>query len=121
MTGNGRICGSWLIMPTSEADTRPGERRPLFPQRPGGDESELRPDFYRGLEPAYVKAYETVERFVDMKGWPCGLDAQHGPLMVLPAEEFSTSREARTAGILTRSSSTLPKTSPVTAYAFRSR
>ena len=47
---------------------------------------EVRPHFYRGLEPAYVKAYETIERFVDMKGWPCGLDAQHGPLIVLPAE-----------------------------------
>ena len=48
--------------------------------------SEVRPDFYRGMERRYAKAYEAIERFIDLKGWPYGLDLQHGPLMVLPAD-----------------------------------
>lgn len=48
--------------------------------------AEVRPDFYRGMERRYAKAYEAIERFVDRKGWPYGLDLQHGPLMVFPAD-----------------------------------
>lgn len=47
---------------------------------------ELRPGFYRDMERRYVKAYEALERFLSLKGWPYGLDPQHGPLLVLPAD-----------------------------------
>lgn len=46
---------------------------------------EVRPEFYRGMERRHAKAYEAIERFLAGKGWPYGLDPQHGPLMVLPA------------------------------------
>uniref|UniRef100_A0A831XFQ6 Uncharacterized protein n=1 Tax=Geobacter metallireducens TaxID=28232 RepID=A0A831XFQ6_GEOME len=48
---------------------------------------ELRPDFYRGIGPLHVKAYQRVERHLERRGWTYGLDPQHGRLMVIPAAE----------------------------------
>lgn len=55
---------------------------------------ELRPGFYHGMERRYVKAYEALERFLTRKGWPYGLDPQHGPLLVLPADAVCPEAEA---------------------------
>lgn len=46
---------------------------------------ELRPQFYRGMERRFTKSYEALERFIERRGWPYGLDPHHGPLLVIPA------------------------------------
>jgi hypothetical protein len=46
----------------------------------------MRPDFYRSLDPRQARVYSALEKFLIARGWQFGLDHQHGPLMVLPAE-----------------------------------
>ena len=46
----------------------------------------MRPDFYRSLDHRQTRIYVALERFLAAREWPFGLDHQHGPLMVLPAE-----------------------------------
>ncbi|ABB30928.1 hypothetical protein GeomeDRAFT_2697 [Geobacter metallireducens RCH3] len=46
---------------------------------------ELRADFFKGIAPQHVKAYERIERHLERRGWLYGLDPQHGRLMVIPA------------------------------------
>lgn len=66
--------------------------------RPTGNEEEfisfeellarrnaLRAAFYRELGSWQAKAYEVLERYLDHKGWPYGLDPHHGRVIVLPA------------------------------------
>lgn len=45
----------------------------------------FREAFYDGLGPWQAKAYATLERFLTGKGWPYGLDPQHGRPLVIPA------------------------------------
>jgi len=51
---------------------------------------ELRGEFYRDMAPWQTKGYLALERFVAGKGWPYGLDFQHGRLLVLPAGALSS-------------------------------
>jgi hypothetical protein len=46
----------------------------------------MRPDFYRSLDQRQSTIYAALERFMIARGWQFGLDHQHGPLMVLPAD-----------------------------------
>lgn len=48
-------------------------------------QEEFRPLFYQDLERGPTRAYTVIEGFLREKGWPYGLDPQHGKLMVLPA------------------------------------
>lgn len=50
---------------------------------------EVRGVFYRDLDSWQAKAYQFIERFLAGKGWPYGLDPQHGRLLVLPAGAVS--------------------------------
>ncbi|MBI1920779.1 MAG: hypothetical protein HYS23_06820 [Geobacter sp.] len=45
----------------------------------------IRPDFYRDMEAWQAKAYTSIERFLNLRDWPYGLDPHHGRLLVLPA------------------------------------
>lgn len=45
----------------------------------------LRDDFYHGLERGQAKTYAALERFLTQKGWPYGLDPNHGRLLIIPA------------------------------------
>jgi hypothetical protein len=64
--------------------------------RPAGEEEDFvpletliarkdgfRPAFYRDMERRQAKAYEAIERYLDRKNMPYGLDPDHGRLMVL--------------------------------------
>jgi len=46
---------------------------------------EIRPIFYRDMDRATEKAYRVIERFLSRKGWPYGLDPNHGKPVVIPA------------------------------------
>lgn len=46
---------------------------------------EIRPLFYRDMDRRSEKAYRVIERFLAGKGWPYGLDPNHGKPVVLPA------------------------------------
>jgi len=41
--------------------------------------------FYQDMERLQGKAYQAIERFLVARGWPYGLDPQHGRPLVLPA------------------------------------
>jgi hypothetical protein len=71
--------------------------------RPAGQESEfipfpelvarleeLRGSFYTDLAPWQTRAYRTIERLLEVKGWPYALDPQHGRLLVVPAGAVSS-------------------------------
>jgi len=47
---------------------------------------EVRPAFFGSLQRRPAKAFEMIERFLLRKALPYGLDLQHGPLVVLPAD-----------------------------------
>lgn len=46
---------------------------------------DIRPLFYREMDRRSEKAYRVIERFLSEKGWPYGLDPNHGKPVVLPA------------------------------------
>ncbi len=46
---------------------------------------EIRPLFYRDMDRRPEKAYRLIERFLAERGWPYGLDPNHGKPVVLPA------------------------------------
>lgn len=48
-------------------------------------QESIRPAFYRDMEPWQAKAYTSIERFLNLRDWPYGLDPHHGRLLVLPA------------------------------------
>jgi len=52
----------------------------LIAQREG-----LTPLFYQDMGELPTKAYQALERFFSARGWPYGLDPQHGQPAVLPA------------------------------------
>lgn len=45
----------------------------------------LTPLFYQDMERLQGKAYQAIERFLTARGWPYGLDPQHGQPLVLSA------------------------------------
>jgi hypothetical protein len=45
----------------------------------------LTPLFYQDMERLQGKAYQAIERFLSARGWPYGLDPQHGQPLVLSA------------------------------------
>ncbi len=45
----------------------------------------LTPLFYQDMERLQGKAYQAIERFLAARGWPYGLDPQHGQPLVLSA------------------------------------
>lgn len=61
---------------------------------------EIRPLFYRDMDRRTEKAYKVIERFLAAKGWPYGLDPNHGKPVVIPAaavcpETLSTGMDPR--------------------------
>jgi len=50
-----------------------------------GRREEIRTLFYQDMDPRSEKAYRVIERFLAGKGWPYGLDPNHGKPVVLPA------------------------------------
>ncbi|BBA69478.1 hypothetical protein [Geobacter sulfurreducens] len=46
---------------------------------------EFRGHFYAGVGRLQEKAYRSLERYLERKGWAYGLDPLHGRLMVIPA------------------------------------
>ncbi|SNB47246.1 hypothetical protein [Geobacter sp. DSM 9736] len=50
----------------------------------------LRTGFYRGMDRWQTKAYQHLERYLQNREWPYGLDPNHGQLMVLPAAVVCT-------------------------------
>jgi hypothetical protein len=46
---------------------------------------DFRPAFYADLPPWQAKAFGAIERFLAGRGWPYGLDPQHGRPLVIPA------------------------------------
>jgi len=70
--------------------------------RPAGGEQEFiplddlianrdafRPAFYRGMGRLQTKAYQTLERFLEQRKAPYGIDPVHGKVLVLPAGDLS--------------------------------
>jgi hypothetical protein len=70
--------------------------------RPAGEEQEFipledlianrdsfRPSFYRGMGRMQSKGYQALERFLQGRGAPYGIDPIHGKVMVLPAGDLS--------------------------------
>jgi len=49
----------------------------------------FRPSFYRGMGRLQTKGYQGLERFLQGRGAPYGIDPVHGKVMVLPAGELS--------------------------------
>ncbi len=45
----------------------------------------LTPLFYQDMERLRGKAYQAMEKFLSARGWPYGLDPQHGQPLVIPA------------------------------------
>lgn len=77
--------------------------------RPAGGEQEFipleeliqrrdvfRPAFYRGMGRLQVRGYQTLERFLEKRNAPYGIDPVHGKVLVLPAGDLSA--EAREYG-----------------------
>lgn len=56
----------------------------------------FRPSFYAGMGRVQAKGYQALERFLQGRGAPYGIDPIHGKVMVLPAGELSP--EAREYG-----------------------
>ena len=56
----------------------------------------FRPSFYAGMGRLQTKGYRSLERFLQAKGAPYGIDPIHGKVMVLPAGELS--QESREFG-----------------------
>ena len=50
---------------------------------------DFRPSFYRGMGRMQTKGYQALERFLQGRGAPYGIDPIHGKVMVLPAGELS--------------------------------
>ena len=50
---------------------------------------DFRPSFYRGMGRLQTKGYQALERFLQAKGAPYGIDPIHGKVMVLPAGNLS--------------------------------
>lgn len=70
--------------------------------RPAGGEQEFipledlianrdafRPAFYRGMGRLQTKAYQSLERFLEQRKAPYGIDPVHGKVLVLPAGDLS--------------------------------
>jgi hypothetical protein len=49
----------------------------------------FRPAFYRGMEQMQAKAYQALERYLQRREAPYGIDPVHGKVMVLPAGSIS--------------------------------
>jgi hypothetical protein len=49
----------------------------------------LRPAFYRGIGRMQSKAYLALERYLQQRGAPYGVDPVHGKVMVIPAGQLS--------------------------------
>jgi hypothetical protein len=49
----------------------------------------FRPSFYRGMGRLQTKGYQALERFLQQRGAPYGIDPVHGKVMVLPAGDLS--------------------------------
>lgn len=49
----------------------------------------FRPGFYKGMGRLQTKGYQSLERYLNRRGAPYGIDPIHGKVMVLPAGQLS--------------------------------
>jgi hypothetical protein len=80
-----------VVNNTEIRSARPaGEEQEFIPlEELIGNRDRLRPAFYASMGRPQTKAYLALERFLQQRNAPYGMDPVHGKVMVLPAGEIS--------------------------------